>query len=73
MATPDDQVDFDVLQRQRAMELLAELGLGRPNAVPRNSLCPCGSGMKFKSCCLRRIETGQARSGHVKPRVIFQG
>ncbi len=22
--------------------------------TPRNSLCPCGSGRKFKRCCLRR-------------------
>ncbi len=30
------------------------LGSDRPNAVPRNAPCPCGSGKKFKNCCLRR-------------------
>ncbi|MFL6446852.1 MAG: SEC-C metal-binding domain-containing protein [Bryobacteraceae bacterium] len=28
-------------------ELLEKLG--------RNDLCPCGSGRKFKKCCLRRV------------------
>ncbi|QGJ71388.1 Preprotein translocase SecA subunit [Planctomycetales bacterium 10988] len=27
--------------------------------VRRNDKCPCGSGKKFKSCCLRRIQQGQ--------------
>jgi hypothetical protein len=26
----------------------------------RNGPCPCGSGKKFKDCCLRAIETSQA-------------
>ena len=26
------------------------------NEVGRNALCPCGSGKKFKHCCLRREE-----------------
>jgi hypothetical protein len=25
----------------------------------RNSPCPCGSGLKFKKCCLPRLESGQ--------------
>jgi hypothetical protein len=27
-----------------------------PRKVPRNALCPCGSGKKFKKCCLRMLE-----------------
>jgi hypothetical protein len=30
------------------------------SATPRNSPCPCGSGTKFKRCCMGRIE----RAGH---------
>jgi hypothetical protein len=32
------------------------------SATPRNSPCPCGSGTKFKRCCLGRIE--RARHAH---------
>lgn len=35
-------------QRQRAREEAAEAG-----PVRRNDRCPCGSGRKFKSCCMR--------------------
>jgi len=27
-----------------------------PRKVPRNAPCPCGSGKKFKKCCLRILE-----------------
>ncbi len=27
-----------------------------PRKVPRNTRCPCGSGKKFKKCCLRMLE-----------------
>ena len=27
-----------------------------PRKVPRNARCPCGSGKKFKKCCLRMLE-----------------
>jgi SEC-C motif-containing protein len=27
-----------------------------PRKVPRNAPCPCGSGKKFKKCCLRMLE-----------------
>ena len=35
--------------------------------VPRNDPCPCGSGKKYKHCCLRK-EVG-ARSPHPSPRI----
>ena len=27
----------------------------RPPKVGRNELCPCGSGLKLKKCCLKNI------------------
>ena len=38
--------------RSRAGALRNELARGRPK-FGRNSLCPCGSGRKFKKCCLQ--------------------
>jgi uncharacterized protein YecA (UPF0149 family) len=29
-------------------------GSTRPNRIGRNDSCPCGSGKKFKHCCMRR-------------------
>ena len=34
----------------------------QPPAVPRNAPCPCGSGRKYKKCCL--ITSAGARSTH---------
>ena len=44
------------MQRMRAKEQrrLAVPGLTRCVRVGRNKLCPCGSGVKFKKCCLRQ-------------------
>ena len=28
----------------------------RPSAVPRNAPCPCGSGLKYKKCCMGKAE-----------------
>jgi len=38
---------------ERAAALAREMKRGRPR-FGRNSPCPCGSGVKFKKCCLRR-------------------
>jgi len=42
--------------RQRMMEMLVppteKQMARRPPKVGRNETCPCGSGMKFKKCCL---------------------
>ena len=32
--------------------------------TPRNALCPCGSGRKFKRCCLRR-DYGQSAQANL--------
>jgi uncharacterized protein YecA (UPF0149 family) len=26
--------------------------------VGRNEICPCGSGLKFKKCCIRKVNQG---------------
>ncbi len=45
------------MQRMRAKErgrlLVPSLGPVNPYRVGRNDSCPCGSGVKFKKCCLR--------------------
>ncbi len=41
----------------RAADLSRERALGRPS-FGRNSPCPCGSGLKYKKCCLRRSQPG---------------
>jgi Mlc titration factor MtfA (ptsG expression regulator) len=41
----------------RAAAFARERKLGRPS-FGRNSPCPCGSGKKFKKCCLRRARSG---------------
>jgi len=40
--------------RERAATLAREMKRGRPR-FGRNSPCPCGSGVKFKKCCLGRL------------------
>ena len=27
----------------------------KKNKIGRNDLCPCGSGLKYKKCCMKRI------------------
>ena len=43
---------------QRAAALTRERKKGRPR-FGRNSPCPCGSGIKYKKCCLRRARRGR--------------
>ena len=37
----------------RAAKMVTEAALGR-RKFGRNSPCPCGSGVKYKKCCLRK-------------------
>ncbi len=46
---PEDISDVESLLASHA------LPVARPN-VGRNDPCPCGSGLKFKKCCLRKYE-----------------
>lgn len=41
------------LRRQRS-EKMRKNTAASGNKIGRNSLCPCGSGRKYKACCLRR-------------------
>ena len=36
--------------------------MSRKNKTGRNDPCPCGSGIKHKKCCLRRIEESSKQS-----------
>jgi preprotein translocase subunit SecA len=61
---PDLDYDFNSLN-EKLENLLRESGLSldaegnfvespkdpEPFAIPRNSLCPCGSGLRYKNCC----------------------
>ena len=49
----------DLATRAKAMADAA-LGLGR--RFGRNSPCPCGSGLKYKKCCLRRARRAATRT-----------
>ncbi|MBI5711191.1 MAG: SEC-C domain-containing protein [Candidatus Eisenbacteria bacterium] len=40
--------------------------------VGRNALCPCGSGRKYKNCCLRKHEQGEREQG-ARSRRRFSG
>jgi len=40
--------------RQQRQEKLRQKSTEPGNRIGRNSPCPCGSGRKYKSCCLRR-------------------
>jgi Mlc titration factor MtfA (ptsG expression regulator) len=44
----------------RAKALANEIARGRPR-FGRNSPCPCGSGVKYKKCCLRRSRSARSR------------
>jgi hypothetical protein len=39
-----------------AMATKAIAAKGRTRKVGRNDLCPCGSQLKFKRCCMKRLE-----------------
>ena len=40
----------------------ARAGTGHGRTIGRNDPCPCGSGRKYKNCCMRRdMSTGQAQ------------
>lgn len=44
---PDESEDITDLER-----LISPPTLVKPKVPGRNDPCPCGSGMKFKKCCL---------------------
>ena len=44
--------------RQDTATFLSGAKLHRPKRLGRNSRCPCGSGKKYKKCCLRKARQG---------------
>jgi hypothetical protein len=60
---------YDDSEWQHDPELEARIQLPRPSLLPpghaeppRNAPCPCGSGKKYKKCCLRSIEQARAEA-----------
>ena len=43
---------------QDTKKFLSKVSFRRPKKLGRNSRCPCGSGKKYKKCCLRRTRGG---------------
>jgi len=55
---------YDMLARmfrQDTATFLPGVARRRPRRIGRNSPCPCGSGKKFKKCCLRSARQGAPR------------
>ena len=56
-AADPDHPAYEELQEVMARgheEALSAPGASRPRGVGRNAPCPCGSGRKYKHCCLRK-------------------
>jgi uncharacterized protein YecA (UPF0149 family) len=52
----------DMAWRLRKPGSMANIGKGRgKKKVGRNDPCPCGSGQKYKECCLKSIVVGVVR------------
>ena len=50
--TPEEAVALKELIEQAPLRTLADYTFGSRGRIGRNAPCPCGSGMKFKKCCL---------------------
>ena len=55
---PEQQVErksleAEVAEQERLLARRPSLRPTRPNRIGRNDPCPCGSGRKFKHCCMR--------------------
>lgn len=44
-------INMDGLRQMERRTLPTTPAHANPNKIPRNSLCPCGSGKKYKQCC----------------------
>jgi len=62
-----DNLESQYAERVKINERIRE-GLA-PNGkhLRRNSICPCGSGKKFKKCCLRPMKAKLDAKLHPKP------
>lgn len=44
---------------ETAVKKKVQVSLSPTGRVRRNSTCPCGSGAKFKKCCLPEVKAGE--------------
>jgi len=58
---PELYAMLEKMTRQDTASFLPGVKRSRPRRVGRNSPCPCGSGRKFKKCCLRLATQGLPR------------
>ncbi len=55
---PEIYAMLEKMMRQDTASFLAGVTRPRARRVGRNSACPCGSGKKYKKCCLRQARQG---------------
>lgn len=55
---PETYKMMQAMYRQNTRALLSRSFLRRPKRVARNAPCPCGSGEKYKRCCISRRKKG---------------
>lgn len=48
---------LNVIRHPLANQMRVEDLLDRVRKTPRNAPCPCGSGRKFKKCCMPRLKS----------------
>jgi uncharacterized protein YecA (UPF0149 family) len=48
------RLEAEVAEKERLLARRPTPRPTRPDRIGRNDPCPCGSGKKFKACCLRR-------------------
>src|SRR5262249_1151645 len=48
------RLEAEVAEKERLLARRPTPRPARPDRIGRNDPCPCGSGKKFKACCMRR-------------------
>ncbi|WP_166638776.1 YecA family protein [Paraglaciecola marina] len=52
-----DYIEFDWVYDETSEQVLANIPKAKiTKKIGRNELCICGSGKKFKKCCINRIQ-----------------
>lgn len=52
--TQDDPATFKIRQYQKLQNKVVQTPIRNENKVSRNEICPCGSGKKYKRCCITK-------------------
>jgi hypothetical protein len=50
----DDPATFKIRQYQKLQNKVVQTPIRNENKVSRNEICPCGSGKKYKRCCITK-------------------